>query len=120
LLEFQNKIKDLVPRKISRDQAIKLYIAVPDVARAVKIALRISGLDRRTKRRYVEALMKSPGAPHRVLLKKARRLGMQQRISLVLPKGKSRALGTQSRQKGMEPQELANKIVSDWLKKRGY
>jgi hypothetical protein len=53
-------------------------------------------------------------------MKKLRSLGTQQNISLRLPKGKVRGLVTQSKHQDLEPQELAKKIVSDWLKKKGY
>ncbi|MGI0087728.1 MAG: ParB/RepB/Spo0J family partition protein [Nitrosotalea sp.] len=114
------KLKDLVPKKISRDQATKLYLIVPDISKALKIAHRISRLDTSARKRYLEALWYNPNSSHKTLMKKIKSFSIQQRISLNLSKGKSRGLGTQSRRQGLEPQELANKIVGDWLKRKGY
>ncbi|MGH2612890.1 MAG: ParB/RepB/Spo0J family partition protein, partial [Rhabdochlamydiaceae bacterium] len=104
----------------SRDQATKLYLIVPDISKALKIAHRISILDTPARKRYLETLWYNPNSSHKTLMKKIRSLSIQQRISLNLSKGKSRGLGTQSRRQDMEPQELANKIVTDWLKRKGY
>lgn len=114
------KLKDLVPKKISRDQATKLYLIVPDISKALKIAHRISGLDTLARKRYLEALLHNPNSSHKTLMKKIRSLSTQQHISLNLSRGRSRGLGIQSRRQGLEPRELANKIVVDWLKRKGY
>ncbi len=114
------KIKDLVPKMISRDQATKLYVIIPDISKALKIAHRISRLDSIARKRYLIALSYNPKSSHKTLMKKAKSLQIQQNISLKLSKGKSRGLTAQSRRQEIEPQELASKIVFDWLKKRGY
>lgn len=115
-----DKLKELVPKKISRDQATRLHIIVPDVSKAVMIAHRISELDSRVRKRYLDTLSRNPNSPHKTIMKKIRSLGMQQHISLMLPKGKSHGLSVQSKRQDIEPRELAHKIVSDWLKKKGY
>jgi ParB family chromosome partitioning protein len=114
------KLKDLVPRKISRDDATKLYIIIPNTSRALKIVDKISELDSHTRKRYLDALSHNPNSSHKNLLKKVKSLKMLQNITVKLSKGKSRGLVTQSRRQELEPRELANKIVFDWLKKRGY
>lgn len=114
------KLKDLVPKKISRDQATKLYLIVPNISKALKIAHRISGLGSPIRKRYLQALSYNPNSSHKTLMKKIRSLQMQQHISLNLPKGKTRGLVVQSRRQDLEPQELANKIISEWLKRKGY
>ena len=114
------QLKDLVPKKISRDQATKLYVIVKNISKALKIAHRISGLDSPTRKRYLEALSRNPNSSHKTLMKKIRSLRIQQNISLKLSKGKTRGLVTQSRRHDIEPQELAKKIVFDWLKRKGY
>ena len=114
------KIKALVPKRLSRDQATRLYSAVPDVGRALKTADRISKLDPASKRRYLDFLAKDPGMPHKNIMKKLRSLHAQKTIVLRLPKGKARGLAVQSRHHDMDPQALAGKVLSDWLKKKGY
>jgi len=114
------QLKELVPKKISRDQATKIHVIEQNISNALKIAFRISGLEPRTRKRYLDVLAKNPNSSHKTIMKKLRSFGMQQNISLKLPKGKVRGLVTQSKRQELEPQELAKKIVSDWLKKKGY
>lgn len=115
-----DKLKDLVPKTITRDQATKLYLAVHDTTKALKIAHRISSLGGPARKKYLQVLSRSPNSSHKILMKKIRSLQMQQNISLSLSKSKARGLFTQSRNQELEPKELANKIVFDWLKKKGY
>lgn len=114
------RLKGLVPKKLSRDQATRLYSAVPDVTRALKIAEKISKLDSISKRHYLEMLAKNPGMPHKIIMKKIVSLHTQKTIVLRLPKGKARGLAVQSRRHDIDPQVLAGKVISDWLKKKGY
>jgi ParB family chromosome partitioning protein len=115
-----DKLKELVPKIISRDNATKLHQIIPDVSKAVKIAHQISELEPQTKKRYLKVLALKPNLSHKNIMKKARSLAVQQIVSLRLSKRKSRGLGIQSRRQDLHPTELANKIVSYWLEKRGY
>jgi len=115
-----DKLKELVPKTISRDSATKLHQIIPDVSKAVKIAHQISELEPQTKKRYLKVLAHNPNLSHKRIMKKARSLALQQNVSLRLSKRKTRGLGVQSRRQDIHPNELANKIVSDWLSKRGY
>ncbi len=114
------RLKALVPKKLSRDQATRLYSAVPDVTRALRISERISRLDSTSKRHYLELLAKNPNMSHKIIMKKIRLIHTKKTIVLHLPKGKARGLAVQSRRHDIDPQELAGKVLSDWLKKKGY
>lgn len=114
------KLKELVPKTISRDDATKLYQIIPDVSKAVKIAHQISELEVQTKKRYLKVLARSPNLSHKKIMKKARSLALQRNVSLRLSKRKTRGLLVQSHRQDLHPNELANKIVSDWLDRRGY
>jgi ParB family chromosome partitioning protein len=115
-----DKLKELVPKIISRDNATKLHQIIPDVSKAVKIAHQISEFEPQTKKRYLKVLAHNPNSSHKKIMKKARSLVLQQNVSLRLSKRKTRGLGIQSRRQDLHPNELANKIVSYWLRKRGY
>ena len=115
-----DKIKELVPKIISRDSAIKLYQIVPDVSKAVKIAHRISELEPQIKKRYIKVLVYNPNLSHSKILKKARSSVLQQNVSVRLSKRKTHGLLVQSRRQDLLPNELANKIISSWLNKHGY
>jgi len=114
------KLKELVPKTISRDDATKLHQIIPDVSKAVKIAQQISELETQTKKRYLKVLAHSPKLTHKKIMKKARSLALQQNISLRLSKRKTRGLLVQSHRQDVHPNQLANKIVSNWLDRRGY
>ncbi|MDE1765291.1 MAG: ParB/RepB/Spo0J family partition protein [Thaumarchaeota archaeon] len=114
------RLKELVPKKLSRDQATRLYTAVPDLARALRIAGRMSRLDSSSRRTYLELLSRNPNLSHKTLMKRLRLHHIQKTILLKIPKGKAHGLAVQSRRHEMEPQELAGKILSDWLKRKGY
>ena len=115
-----DKLKEIVPKTISRDDATKLYQIISDVSKAIKIAHRISALDSPTKKRYLKVLARNPRSSHKKIMKKTRSLVIQQNLSLKLSKKQARGLGTQSRHKDTEPSALAGKIVSDWLRRKGY
>lgn len=115
-----DKLKELVPSTISRDDATKLHQAIPDISKAVKIAHQISELETQAKKRYLKVLGYSPNLSHKKIMKKARTLALQQNVSLRLSKRKTRGLLVQSHRQDLHPSELANKIVSDWLDRRGY
>ena len=112
------KLKEMVPKEISRDEATKLYLIIPNLSKALKIADKISELDSQTRKRYLKLLSYNPRSTHNTLLKKAKKVHIQQNISFKLTKGQARKLATKSRRRDMDPRELANKIVSDWLKKK--
>ena len=114
------KLKELVPKTISRDNATKLHQIIPDVSKAIKIAQQISELETQTKKRYLKVLARSPNLSHKKIMKKVRSLALQQNISLRLSKRKTRGLLVQSHRQDVHPNQLANKIVSDWLDRRGY
>ena len=114
------KLKELVPKTISRDNATKLHQIIPDVSKAIKIAQQISELETQTKKRYLKVLARSPKLTHKKIMKKARSLALQQNISLRLSKRKTRGLLVQSHRQDVHPNQLANKIVSNWLDRRGY
>lgn len=114
------KLKELVPKKLSRDQATRLYTAVPDLARALKITQRISKLDSASRRGYLEVLLQNPSLSHKAVMKKMRLRRARKTILLKLPKGKAQGLAVQSKRHDMDPQEMAAKVLSDWLKKKGY
>lgn len=115
-----DKLKELVPKTISRDGATKLHQIIPDVSKAVKIAHQISELEPQTKKRYLKILAYHPNLSHKKIMKKARSLALQQNVSLRLSKRKTHGLVIQSHRQDLHPSELANKIVSDWLDRRGY
>lgn len=115
-----DKLKALVPKSISRDEAAKLYQIIPQVPKAIKIVNKISQLEGPTRKKYLIALSRSPRSSHKTLMKRARLLRIKSNIAFKLTKKQARGLVTQSRRQDLSSDELANKIVADWLFRRGY
>jgi len=113
-----DKLKQYVPKELSRDDATRLYQAVPNVSKAVKIAEKIIPLDQKLRKQYLYHLAKSPKSSHLKLLKKAKAGLLQQRVTLELNKGHARKLRSMAARNDLDVTEMAVKIMSDYLKRR--
>jgi ParB family chromosome partitioning protein len=113
-----DKLKALVPSLVSRDEIVKLYLIVPNVKKAEKIVQRISRLDSKLKKKYLTALSHSPNASHQKLLKRAKSFRIKQNISMKLAKTHAKKLARVSDKYDMSPDEMAEKIVADYLKRK--
>lgn len=111
-------LRRMVPGGISRGDAVRIYRAVPSLQKAIKVAERASGMETRMKNEYLRALSRSPKASHARLLKAAKARMLQQKIKVELGKTAARKLGTHAARNDLTPDEMARKIVADWLKKR--
>lgn len=112
------RIKDLVPRELSRDEATRLYQAVPSVPRALRVAANMAGLDSKTRRVYLQVLARSPRSGHRTLLKRTRKIGVKRKFQIELAMSGARRLSALAEARGTTEARLANSIVRDYLKKR--
>ena len=112
------KLKQYVPRELSRDDATRLYQIIPNVSKAVRIAEKIIPLDQKLRKQYLRILAKTPKSPHLKILKKAKAGLLQQKITLELTKGNARKLRSLATRNDMEVTEIADKIMSDYLKRR--
>jgi ParB family transcriptional regulator, chromosome partitioning protein len=112
-----DKLKNLVPHDLSRDDATKLYQIISNNTKSLKIAENIIPLDMKLRKEYLKALAKTPKSSHVKLLKIAKSHMLQQKIKLDLTKGMARKLKTYAIKNQVNPDEMANKILSEWLKK---
>lgn len=112
-----DKLKNLVPKTISREEATKLHLIVPNVSKAEKIALQISKFEPSLRKRYLTALSQSPNASHKKLLQRAKSLRIKQKVTFKLPKTHAKKLFRVSERKNISPDEMAGKIITDYLKK---
>lgn len=113
-----DRLKSLVPSLISRDEVTRLYLAVPNVSKAEKIVQKISKLDSALRKKYIQALSQSPKASHQRLLKRAKSLRVKQNISFKLPKTYAKKLASESNKNGITSDELASKIISNYIKRK--
>ncbi|MDX1441509.1 MAG: ParB/RepB/Spo0J family partition protein [Nitrosopumilaceae archaeon] len=113
-----DRLKDLVPSQISRDEATKLHMIVPNLAKSLKIAEKISRLDPTLRKKYLTALARSPKASHPKLLKSAKQQLIKKNISLKLSKTTAQKLARESNKNEISPEQMAEKIIVSYLKKK--
>lgn len=111
-------LKRYVPKELSRDDVTKLHQIIPNVSKAVKIAERIIPLEQRLRKMYLQTLARSSKMSHPKLLKNAKARLLQQKVTIELNKGNARKLQSLAARNGMDVMEAAEKIMSDYLKKR--
>ena len=113
-----DRLKALVPKQISRDEMTRLYLTIPNIKKAEQIVERVSKLESGLRKRYLQALSQSPKSSHQKLLKRAKNMRVKQNISIKLSKTNARKLASQSNKKEISPDEMAGKIITDYLKRK--
>ncbi|ABK77800.1 transcriptional regulator [Cenarchaeum symbiosum A] len=113
-----DKIKAMVPGTISRDEATRLYQAVPTISQALKVVSKIAKLDRPSRRIYLRLLAQSPRSGHKIILKRMRKVGIKKKIPIELGKNGARKLSRLAEREGTDETRLANRIVREYLRKR--
>jgi len=112
------KLKQFVPKDLSRDDCTKLYQSIPNIFKAVKIAEKIIPLDQKLRKEYLRALSRSPKSSYLKLLKKAKNRLLQQKVIISLSKGNTKKLKSLAVKKDVEVTYMADVILSDYLKRR--
>ena len=113
-----DKLKQFVPKELSRDDCTKLYQIISNTPKAVRIAEKIIPLDQKLRKEYLRVLSRSPKSSHPKLLKKAKSGLLQQKVTVQLNKGVARKLRSLAARNDIEVTEMAEKIISGYLKKR--
>ena len=113
-------IKEMVPKTISKRDAIRICKVLPAESDAVGAINKIKKYDGSQKKRYLDALERLGNVPHSEILKLANSFRARQNISLKISKIHAKGLAKLSRESEMEPAELAQKIVSDYLVRKGF
>jgi ParB family chromosome partitioning protein len=112
------KLKQFVPKELSRDDCTKFYQIISNVPKAVKIAERIIPLDQKLRKEYLKSLTRSPKSSYLKLLKKTKSGLLQQRVTIELTKGNARKLRSLAARKEIEVIEMADEILSNYLERR--
>jgi len=113
-----DRLKEYVPKDLSRDDAVRLYQTIPNISKVIRIAEKIIPLDQKLRKQYLRTLARSPKSSHIKLLKKAKASLLQQKVTIELNKSNARKLHNLAARKDIEITEMANKIMSSYLKKR--
>ena len=112
-----DKLKQFVPKELSRDDCTKLYQSIPNVSKAVRIAEKITLLDQKLRKEYLRALSRSPKSSHLKILKKAKTGLLQQRVTVQLTKGNARKLKSLATRKEIDVDTMTDEILSSYLKR---
>ena len=112
------KLRVFVPGELSRDDCTRLYQIISNVPKAVRIAEKIISLDQKLRKEYLKVLTRSPKSSHLKLLKKAKNGLLQQKVTIQLNKGNAKKLKSLAARNEIEVTEMADKILSSYLKKR--
>jgi ParB family chromosome partitioning protein len=113
-----DRLKLLAPSMASRDEVTRLYQAIPNASKAEKILQRMTKLDAVLRKKYLIALSQSPKSSHQKLLKRAKSLRVKQNISFKLSKTNAKKLAMESNKHDVTPDEMAGKIISDYIKRK--
>ncbi len=113
-----DKLKQYVPKKLSRDDATKLYQCIPTIPKAIKIAEKIFSFDQKLRKKYLYHLAKSPKASHPKLLKRAKAELLQQKVLLELNKSNARKLRKLALKNDLNVNEMSKKIMAAYLKRK--
>ena len=113
-----DRLKSLVPSQISRDEMTRLYFLVQNTTKAENIVYRIQNLDPALRRKYLSALSQSPKSSHPKLLKRAKSMLVKQNIAFKISKSNAKKLAAESNRNDTTPDELAGKIIADYLKRK--
>jgi ParB family chromosome partitioning protein len=113
-----DRLKQYVPKELSRDDATRLYQIIPNISKAVRIAEKIITLDQKLRKQYLRTLARSPKSSYPKLLKKAKAGLLQRKVTIELNKSNARKLRSLAARNDMEVTEMTEKIMSGYLKKR--
>ena len=112
-------IKQMVPKTLSKRDAIRIYKIIPVESKAVEIIQKISKYDGSQKKRYLDALEKlGSTVKHAEIQKLANSFRARQNLSLHISKSQAKGLSKISRENNLEPAEFAQKIVIDYLSRK--
>lgn len=109
------KVQELVPDIIKKSDALRICKVISDADKAVDIAHRISKFSAPAKTRYLDALAQDPAAEHQVLRRMANHFKQKQNLRIKITPKQSQILAKVASQKQMEPDEMANQIISKWI-----
>lgn len=108
-------------KKLTRGEVTRIFRTAPNEKTAIEIAERIATYPNvNSRRRYLDALEEDPQADHQQLKRMARHFREKQNVRFKLSKQHAKGLARASRDHNLEPNELVNKIVKDWLSRRKY
>lgn len=115
-----DSIKAMVPKKISRRDATRICKVVPQEEQAIRTINKISKYTAPQRARYIQALEQlGSSAEQSEVARLANSFRARQVLSMRMTKSQAKGLAKLSREAEMEPAEMAQKIVTDYLSNQG-
>lgn len=114
-----DKIKEMVPKVISKKDAVRICKIISAESKVLDIIERIKKYDVAQKRRYIDALEQLGYTEHSEIQKLANSFRARQNLSLKISKTQAKGLSKLSRENNLEPAEFAEKIVTEYLSRKG-
>jgi len=116
-----DKIRECVPKIISKRDAIRICKVITIPSKAIDTIQRITKYDSAQKKRYIDALEElGSKAKHEDVQKLANSFRARQNLQVKISKSQAKGLSKISRENNMEPAEMAQKILSDYLSRKGF
>ncbi len=114
-------IKQMVPKILSKRDAVRICKVITIESSVTELIERIKKYDTSQKKRYIDALEQLGGnAVHSEILKLANSFRARQNLSLHISKSQAKGLSKISRESNLEPAEMAQKIVTEYLARKGF
>jgi len=113
-------IKQMVPKILSKRDAVRICKVIQIESSVTELIERIKKYDTSQKNRYIDALEQLGNAEHSEILKLANSFRARQNLSLHISKSQAKGLSKISRESNLEPAEMAQKIVTDYLSRKGF
>ncbi len=115
-----DEVKEMVPKSISRRDAVRICRVVANTAKAVSIVAKVAKYAAPKRARYITALEKlGDSATPAEITRLANSFRARQNLPVRISKTQAKGLAKLSRESDMEPAEMATRIVSDYLAERG-
>ena len=115
------KIREMVPGVISKRHAIRICKIIPSESHAAELVEKMANYDAAQKKRYVSALEYiGTAAKHADIARVANSFRAKQNLYIKISKSKAAGLAKIARNSEMEPAEFAQKIIADYLSRKGF
>jgi len=112
------KLQELVPKTISKNDVLRIYRIVPKTDDTVNIANKIRRHSPSAKKRYLDALALESTASHATIRRRVNHFREKQNIRIKLSQDQAKLFAKVSTDESMESDELATKIISEWISRK--
>ena len=116
-----DSIREMVPKVLSKRDAVRICKVITVPSKATELVYRIKKYNASQKKRYLNALEQlGNNAQHSEIQKLANSFRARQNLSLKISKSQAKGLSKISRENNMEPAEYVQKMVTDYLLRKGF